>query len=427
MKTKFYTLIFAALATANLFGQAVFNNAAGDGLWSNTGNWYLNNLPDDNTHATVNEPVTLDVNATAIAVRSINQIVNNGVGKISIVGAVSGPALRQLSGVDDQTFVFDAAMEINATGAGTNRYLEVQGTRGKLNLGPNSKLTLISFAEVIALKTDGRVVNFNGKIDGSGLLRFGSNSKSIFGDTSNNSDYEGTMIFFTSSEVISNTADGGIFLKAGKRIQANNTNGILTFNGANNMKGDFAVLANVNFTVNINKNQNNMGAITLALPTTTPTPVTTLNININNVVTEVFFANCSAIDWGTGVVNITGYKQGVIRFGTDATGLTSAQLSKINVGGQAVKIDANGYLVNNNPLSVNKNDDFSHPRISYPTLTTGILYFKQPVNNFKILSITGSVLKEVRNEVSSIDFSDLTSGLYFIKYSNNSVEKIIKK
>ena len=58
-------------------------------------------------------------------------------------------------------------------------------------------------------------------------------------------------------------------------------------------------------------------------------------------------------------MNITNYTEGVIRFGTGNTGLTTDQLAQISAdnGGAPLALDNNGYLVNESSLSV---DDFVH-------------------------------------------------------------------
>lgn len=59
------------------------------------------------------------------------------------------------------------------------------------------------------------------------------------------------------------------------------------------------------------------------------------------------FADSSGCDWGGATLTVKGLLQkGKIRFGTDASGLSEAQLARIVVEGDAVaRIDENGYLV----------------------------------------------------------------------------------
>ena len=79
----------------------------------------------------------------------------------------------------------------------------------------------------------------------------------------------------------------------------------------------------------INKNQSTAGLITLGNGN--------LNLTLDEAVTQLAFADNSNSDWGTsGKVVITGFKNNVISFGTDADGLTMAQLTKIDIGGDTV-------------------------------------------------------------------------------------------
>ncbi len=71
-----------------------------------------------------------------------------------------------------------------------------------------------------------------------------------------------------------------------------------------------------------------------------------LDIDIDNVVDELVFADNSGSDWDSGTLNLIGFQDGVIRFGTDSAGLTSTQLSQITVddGGTTLALDEDGYL-----------------------------------------------------------------------------------
>ena len=63
---------------------------------------------------------------------------------------------------------------------------------------------------------------------------------------------------------------------------------------------------------------------------------------------ELDFANSSALTW-SGTLNIANWNPSLdrVRFGTDATGLTSTELGDIEFGGVSglAQLDANGYLV----------------------------------------------------------------------------------
>ncbi|MDR1283255.1 MAG: PEP-CTERM sorting domain-containing protein [Opitutaceae bacterium] len=79
----------------------------------------------------------------------------------------------------------------------------------------------------------------------------------------------------------------------------------------------------------------------------------TLSLTANSAITldesgggSLTFANSAANNWSTFTLSITGtVAANSIRFGTDGTGLTSAQLAAITLNGSVAILDANGYLL----------------------------------------------------------------------------------
>ena len=69
-----------------------------------------------------------------------------------------------------------------------------------------------------------------------------------------------------------------------------------------------------------------------------------LNLTINANATEVNFADHANVNWGAGKLVVSGFVDNVMKFGTNAQGLTAAQLAKIDVGGRNPEIAANGKL-----------------------------------------------------------------------------------
>jgi hypothetical protein len=89
-----------------------------------------------------------------------------------------------------------------------------------------------------------------------------------------------------------------------------------------------------------------MGSTTLALLTSTGAST----IDFAAGASEVDFANSSAVNWTGATLNLLNWDPNVdkLRFGTDATGLTAAQLAKIEFNGAdlgTAALDANGYVV----------------------------------------------------------------------------------
>ena len=213
---------------------------------------------------------------------------------------------------------------------------------------------LLSASSIQNLTTPARVVTqlpinapvvFQGALTGTANLQF--SAAATFAAGSDNAAFNGDLVFtFNAVGVTANTTANGAFLKAGRKIQVNNTNCNLTLTGANSCRGNINVGGSNAFTLNINANQEAFGTVTV-----TNGPLT---INVATTVTNLSFANSAAIAWGTGSIVITGYQPGEIRFGTTSTALTSTQLAKITADGiatgQSLALDTNGYLV---PASAN--------------------------------------------------------------------------
>ena len=89
-----------------------------------------------------------------------------------------------------------------------------------------------------------------------------------------------------------------------------------------------------------------MSTTTLALTTSTAASV----IDFGAGASEVDFANSSALNWTGAILNLLNWDPSIdkLRFGTDATGLTSAQLATIEFNGSGLgsaQLNANGYVV----------------------------------------------------------------------------------
>ena len=89
-----------------------------------------------------------------------------------------------------------------------------------------------------------------------------------------------------------------------------------------------------------------MSSTTLGLNTSTAASV----IDFIAGASEVDFANSSAVNWIGTTLNLLNWDPSIdkLRFGTDSTGLTSAQLTKIEFNGSGLgsaQLDANGFVV----------------------------------------------------------------------------------
>ena len=292
---------------------------------------------------------------------------------------------------------------------------------------------LLSASSVLALTTPARVVTqlpinspvvFQGAIVGTANLQFSSSA--TFTAESDNTNFDADLVFtFNEVNVTANTTANGAFLKAGRKVQVNNTNCSLTLNGANSCKGNISVGGSNAFELNIDANQEALGTVTV-----TNGPLT---INVSPGVTNLSFANSAAIGWGTGSLAFTGFQFGKIRFGTSNVALTSQQLAQITADGvatgQALALDDNGYLVLASTLSSKSFATENQAVIIYPTLADDIIYFSRPQNNVEIFNVTGNKVLTVldKNGIDSVTTSELSSGIYFIVFDGMKVEKFIKK
>lgn len=207
-----------------------------------------------------------------------------------------------------------------------------------IEFGESSTLTLDA---TTLLSTNGsvssHVFEFNGTLNGTKNLTFGTSTTSIFSSTSDFVGFDADLVFWGSAEVTVNMEDDTAFLHADQKIQINGNNGSLIVNAANCLDGNISIASSHTFNMTINENQSDLDQ--LFIPNTGK-----LVLTIDPTVSLVQFENNSSANWGSGTVEINGFENGVIRFGTDATGLTSTQLSKISVGGTVPSIDVDGYL-----------------------------------------------------------------------------------
>jgi hypothetical protein len=100
----------------------------------------------------------------------------------------------------------------------------------------------------------------------------------------------------------------------------------------------------------------NPDAINQLMSSTTLGLTVASKIDFTAGASELDFANSSALTWAT-TLNLTNWTFGVdkLRFGTDSTGLTSAQLADIEFNGAGLgtaSLDANGYVVVPEPASL---------------------------------------------------------------------------
>ena len=437
---KNYVTFLALLFTAIGFAQNNdFNNAGGDFLWSNTANWSQGAVPNTTNTGQVRLNALVesfvDLNVTIKKIQNTFGTAGDtpvaGASTLTIdAGANAAYGIENVSN-NDVNIIFRGNVIINnSTSVGIKNTL-MRNQNGNTNdvngiiFDNGSVLTLTTPLEARS-GSGGAVFNFDGTFAGTAPFRLSANVAANFGNTSNNTGFAGDIVWVgANSSIIVNTPDNGVFVPSGQKIQANAINGSIQVNGLNVFQGSIGVEGDKAFSFDANKNQNSMEEVQF-----TGSGAGTLNLNIDNSVTELFFANNAGLDWATGTLNITGYTEGVVRFGTDNTGLTMAQLTQITVdgGGGAVALNSDGYLINESSLSTdNPNLEVVKP-IAYPTLASNIILFSKPQKNVKIFDLNGKMILENQSiNQTEIAISSLTKGIYLIVFDNKKIEKFIKQ
>ena len=432
---KNYFFLVLLLCNTILFAQNNdFNNNGEDLLWSNPANWSLTAIPTStNTvrlpfllESLVNQDFTvLKIQTTsatgASSTAEIKKAVVAGTNTLTVdAGNPNGIGIQNNS-ANNVDFSFKGKVIINNSSAGFTRMNNANGANNSITFEEDSELTLQTGLD-LANGSGGDNFNFNGTITGSANLRLTGTTINTFGSTSSNADYTGQIVFIGSSQLIVNTVDNNTFYN-GEKIQVNANNASVVLNGENVFGAGVNVGGANTFSFSANKNQNSMKTVTF-------TGAGTLNMTIDNSVTNLSFENSSEATWEAGsTLNITNYQEGVLRFGTDNTGLTSNQLTKIVIDGvsDSVGLNGEGYLVNKTSLSINDFNENVVTPIAYPTLASDNIYFKKLQNNVKIFDLNGKMIIENQSiNQSEIAINSLTNGIYLIVFDNKKIEKFIK-
>jgi hypothetical protein len=431
MKIKIFTLACLICSTFLFAQNNDFNNGGGDLLWSNSANWTLGVVPNTTNTGQVRLPLLVEsLVDTDITIKKIQNLFGTS-GNVFVSGdatLILNPDTANFAAIDnvsnnDVTLSFKGNVEINNP-AGFTLIKNTNGASNNIEFADGSTLTLTT-----NLSTTGGSNNagfsFNGSLAGDGNLRFGANTTSTFGSTSSNDGYLGELPFLTNSAVIVNTADNNVFYN-GLKLQVNGNNASIEINGENVIACNIVVGGSNSFTFAANKNQSSMNTIAFSADGT-------LNLVVDASVTNLSFADNSDSEisnWNAGTLNITGYQEGVIRFGTDNSALTADQLSQIVADNddEAVALDQDGFLVNESSLSNVNFESNMNKRMLNSTIATNQLSFITPQNSVKIIDINGRVLvNNDSNNQTVLSIESLSPGHYFAVFEGKNVERFIKK
>tara|TARA_R110001632_G_scaffold105447_1_gene214852 strand:+ start:386 stop:2953 length:2568 start_codon:yes stop_codon:yes gene_type:complete len=352
MKKKYFLLLALLITTIGYSQNNDFNDgAAGNSNWSDADNWSLIAPVAANTvrfglvgESFVNSLFTVLKVQTTFATPT-GTVNISGASTLTIDATTNAVQGIENVSANDVALTFNGNVTINnSAGVSISNTLmrNQNGSGNTIVFASGSILTLTTPLETRSGSNNN--FSFNGAIAGSNALRFNSSTISTFGSTSDNTGRTGDFVYVgANASVVVNTADNNVFMPSGQKIQINATGGSIELNGENVYQGNITLGSTYTFTMDIDNNQNNMGSIILS-------GTGTLNLDIDAGVTEIAFADNSGSAWNTATVNITGFKDGVLRFGTDSSGLTSGQLSQITVddGSIGLALDSNGYLYSYN-------------------------------------------------------------------------------
>ena len=132
----------------------------------------------------------------------------------------------------------------------------------------------------------------------------------------------------------------------------------------------------------------------------------------------------------TDVFNIVGFKENVLRFGTDATGLTAAQLATITAdgvgSGKSLELDSQGYLIvaaTASAIETSKNQLRLKSNIIQDELElTGTGF----VDKLEIFDLSGQLMFGSNEGQKIVDVSRFSSGVYIVKIKTSDQVLSIK-
>tara|TARA_B100001057_G_scaffold497105_1_gene600328 strand:- start:5044 stop:6315 length:1272 start_codon:yes stop_codon:yes gene_type:complete len=423
MKKNYLLLLFVALTSLGVAQTTVFTQAV-DGNWSTAGNWSAG-LPTSSSIAVLNANAVLNLDATVKELR-VSDFSLTGTKTLTCNVNIASHNSNAINMNGGSSFEIGVPLVINNSLGGRTKIRCNGASPQTITFNASSSLKVVTTGELAP--GSGNTINMNGALLGSDVLRL--DDVVNFGGTSDNSAFTGSIQLLQPANVTVNSTTSGGFLPAlAGKLQVNG-NATVTLNTPDVLRNLINFGNAKTLTLNVNAPQPSIGPVAFV-------GSGTFNLVIDAAVPNVSFANSNEdlapdddLQWNTGVLNITGFVPGVIRFGTDNTGLTTSQLAAITAdgvgAGEALGLDTSGYLVLASTLSYDDNMVEKYTRISFPFIVDTEVSFSKTVEEVKVINVNGQIVG-AKSNATNLDVSRLKTGLYFLKFKNGRVERFVKK
>ena len=323
MKNLLYILTFILISNT-AFSQKYFNNAGGDNLWSNASNWSNGKPSAQNAVVVIKaDKVIIDVDVTIgwlkkakISGTKYNTVITNCNNEaicsdndkiLTFAGkGTNGNTLSVVNLEAGKDLKFDSHVKVLANGSETFEGLKInEAGTASITFSANSTLELEQNIK-ITNHIGTRRFHFNGPVTGTGKIQVGGGGTNTeFGSTYDGTNQNGIEIIGNNVTIVSNVADNGTFLAAGKSLTHNSgtSGGATTINGASTLKGNIVTTDN-SASLTVEKDQ---GDGSSAFAGTITMGAGDLNLTVGTDVQHLNFADSSTATWGAGNLVITGF------------------------------------------------------------------------------------------------------------------------
>ncbi|WP_298238969.1 T9SS type A sorting domain-containing protein [uncultured Algibacter sp.] len=432
-KNYAFLILLLSVVSFTAFGQIThITNGAGIN-WNTTANWDVGTVPGTSASdiPQLSHNMTLDVDVTLKSVVFKNRTLSGS--NILTLDAKSIESNSDVSNMSaNGTATIEVPVIINNTGTdGTNggrSKIKISGGPGRtITFTSNSSLTVTTVSELSS--GNGNTINVNCNVSGVETLRLsgGSEGTGVVSFTGDNTGFSGSFQVFSGNIEANNTVPGGFLSETATRYQVSGTS-TLSLNNADIMRANYNIFNDNVLTINVNANQPSMGNIGFASGVSA-TASTSYNIVLGASV-AVGFANSSAKEWGAGKVNITGFTANSVRFGTNANGLTQAQLNAISIDGILYsdnKLSTDGYLIKGKTLSTKKLDAFKFTMYPNPVKSELAINSKEPLSSVAVYNLLGKNVLQATNNLERISMSSLSTGIYVVKLEAKNGASVTKR